>query len=164
MLKHKFWYRQMVVEQYAACVAEMAAARQATRLFLEGADWPRRKIDVALENADAAGYGYEILEKRNRVLRALGDARLQAFCPSPEAWVLMRLSRMLAPTEHLRLCWESLTPENQRVARWVCAVRELRVPDEWPDMRLLLEHLQAGRVILAQWRAARVEVRVVGNA
>lgn len=159
----KRWQIDQALKAQWQCAEDILFATARTQEFLQAAGWAKPQIDKELNSAEGAGAGYQALEKRTRVLRALEDVRLRAFVRAPEAWVLLRLSAMLAPTAHLRACWESLTPENQRVARWACAVRELRVPDEWPDMRLMLAHLQAGRVILAQRRAKRVEVTVVGN-
>lgn len=144
------WQYRMYAQQYAECVEAIERARHNTARFLRGAGWAEAKIQTQIETALAAGYGYEILEKRNRTLAALDALRLRAFAATPEAWRLMQLSALMMPKPKLMRLWGELTEEQRRVARWVSDVRELRAPDEWPDLALLNACLQNARVVVGR--------------
>lgn len=144
------WQYQMRTKEYTECVEAIERAKHTTARFLHGAGWAERKISLHIETALAAGYGYQMLEKRNRTLAALDALRLRAFVATPEAWRLMQLSALMVAKPKLMTLWGDLTDEQRRVAMWVSDVRELRAPEEWPDLALLNACLQNARVVVGR--------------
>lgn len=144
------YLRRQVFELNAQCVEDTASALSETRAYLQGAGWPTLKIDSELEQVKQNSAGYPALEKRERVLRACDALRARALCAMPEGWLLLRLSALMVPTDKILRLWGELTDDDRRVAGWVQAVRELRAPLEWPDMRLMLAYLRQQRVARRQ--------------